>query len=408
MALVTATGSFTVPSSTGNKSVTGLSFQPKYVIFYATFETTDTNDFGSSASAMYGIGISSTSQVALVYTGINSGTGDSYENTSDCILFYSYTTKDVEAALVSLNSDGFTVNFTTANATAYVINYFAVGGSDLTNVFLKTINSPTSTGSQASTGVGFKPDAILLLSSFIKSNATSYTYSQFTVGMGTSSSNRGSSNIGNVGRIESTSKIIDGYFGSNLITVADLTSLDSDGFTLNYSTVDAIIGHTIYVLCLKGGQYAVGSDTQKTSTGTKANTSPGFTPTGLILTTVNNTAGAASDGSNQILLMGTASDTTHRGYMWTGITGSSGGTYARALNRTHLIASYTPSNSSLNPTSQADLSSFDATGFTLNWGTADATAREFLYLAMGSTVVVSTIPNRIFNYNQAVNRSNTF
>jgi hypothetical protein len=33
---------------------------------------------------------------------------------------------------------------------------------------------------------------------------------------------------------------------------------------------------------------------------------------------------------------------------------------------------------------EADLNSFDADGFTLNWSTADATAREFIYLAFGS------------------------
>ena len=34
---------------------------------------------------------------------------------------------------------------------------------------------------------------------------------------------------------------------------------------------------------------------------------------------------------------------------------------------------------------RADLSSFDSDGYTLNWSTADATAREFVALAVGST-----------------------
>jgi hypothetical protein len=38
---------------------------------------------------------------------------------------------------------------------------------------------------------------------------------------------------------------------------------------------------------------------------------------------------------------------------------------------------------------EADLNSFDADGYTLGWTTADATAREFVAVSMGSTVAAA-------------------
>lgn len=389
MAFSTKVGSGAVNTSTGNQAFTGVGFQPKVVLFWGTYETADTDDFGASGSRWFGIGLSSTSRAAIGKSqGATSTTGTS--NTK-CITAVTAGLTLFAADLVSLDSDGFTVNWTTAPPAAFILNYMALGGADLTNVFLKEVTAPAATGNQASTGVGFQPDSLLMFSAGLTTAATVNTsHAIMSKGFGTSSSARGTVANTDITRIESTAKVLTVYSsGSTKSVEADIVSLDSDGFTLNFTTTTS--GAFVWVLCLKGGQYAVGADTQKTSTGTKANTGPGFQPTGLVLMSAGDTAAAAVDTAHARMSFGAASATTARGYVWTGDAATA--TDSRSLNRANVIAAFVESNISLPVVAIADLSSFDATGFTLNWTTADATAREHLYLAMGNTAVVATTGN---------------
>src|ERR1019366_464324 len=65
------------------------------------------------------------------------------------------------ADLASFDTDGFTLNFIAADATARVINFMALGGSGLTNAVTGDMTTSASTGAQAVTGVGFKPDCVI-------------------------------------------------------------------------------------------------------------------------------------------------------------------------------------------------------------------------------------------------------
>jgi hypothetical protein len=393
MAFSSFVGSFTVPAATGNKATTGVGFQPKVVFFWGNGQTSDAAVAGSPSlmAPHWGIGISSTSRVAMFeaddgVTGNPTGT-----DATKCIKRALGATPTVTFAadLVSLDSDGFTVNFTTANATAFVVNYLAWGGSDLSGVSLVSFTSATGTGNQATTGAGFAPDVILLLGA-----DTSASNNSTVMGLGKSSSARGTSaqaaNATTGGRIEKTTKVycnIDG--GSSVRCEADLVTLDSNGFTLNWTTASANT-HTIYALCLKGGSFKVGAFTQKTSSGSQATTGVGFTPTGLLSFSVGQTAGAAI-GSIQYIMTGAAASSTKRA----AVEYSSGAVASCALDRTHVYISYADNAT---PTTQglADLTSFDADGFTLNYGTADATAREVIYLAVGNAPPGIFVPRNTY------------
>lgn len=389
MAFSTKAGSFVLNTVTGAQAVTGVGFTPKVVLFFMTIEAADTDDFGASGTMAIGIGVSATARATIARAqGGASATRTSAVNT---LVIYSTGGVDIGTAdLTSLDADGFTINWSTAPAAAWVVNYIALGGSDLTNVVLKQITAPAATGNQASTGVGFQPDALILISAGLTTaSTTSATHAILGLGLAKSSSAQGTTSTVDISRIESTSSALITYSAGSTKTLdAALTSLDSDGFTLNFGTTTS--GAVIWVLCLKGGSYAVGAETQKTSTGTKAKTGVGFTPTGILLASVGNTAAAAVDTTTATQLIGAASGATVRGYIWVG--DKTAAVDARALNRANLIASYVPSNTSLPATSQADLSSFDSDGFTLNWTTADATAREFIFMAFGNTLATSINP----------------
>lgn len=383
--LQTTVGSFTGSGSTGNQAVTGVGFQPAAILFFNNKATTD-GDSVITTDGPFNIGmaVSTTNRFAQAEDG---GTvGDSNNNIATATIIEADNAQTItgQADLVSFDADGFTVSWATGKTSPHVFQFIAFGGTDLTNATIKTITTPTSTGNVAYTGVGFKPDAIILIGSGIGAPPTSAGAAQFGLGFGVSSTQRGYISFGDgasAAHKEMTTKV----FGivadqSTTLEEADLVSLDSDGFTLNWTTTR--LGDFVAVLCLKGGQYFVGSDTQKTSTGTKATTGVGFQPTAIMLGSANAVASSAI-GTNLRLSLGAGSGTSARGSQWVDNTVS---TYNSNMDRAHILQMKT-GGVSVTTQATADLSSLDASGFTLNWSVADTTAREFIYLAMGSNPV---------------------
>lgn len=139
-----------------------------------------------------------------------------------------------------------------------------------------TSTSPTSTGTKAVTGVGFQPKVVLPFAVDIDAVGTG-TSARLGLGAGLSSSNRASIGVySNNGVTTSATNRNHQNTRINLthsgpVTVnqeADLTSLDADGFTLNWSTVAAsarILNH----ICLGGADLEV-SLTQQQMNGTNA------------------------------------------------------------------------------------------------------------------------------------------
>jgi len=113
-------GAFVCPGSTGNYSVTGVGFKPRYVEFFVSRHLEgvalichgwmDYN--GNQASQSIGF-----STVPAGHSSCNATYCISFENQNG-ILF-------MRAVYVSMNSDGFTINFDTVNAN-YTIYWKAV------------------------------------------------------------------------------------------------------------------------------------------------------------------------------------------------------------------------------------------------------------------------------------------
>lgn len=289
-----------------------------------------------------------------------------------------------------MDSDGFTINWT-AVSSGQVVIYMALGGSDLTNAAIKNFTSPASTGNQAHTGVGFQGDCALFLGGLQTAgelgNNSGTTH--FGMGFATSSSNRAalgaysqdSAATSDANALLVSTKCFTILNGSSVFEQADFVSFDSDGFTINWDTVHSS-ARNCWALVLKGGQYAVGTETQGTSTGTKATTGVGFQPTGLLVTGINKTSSASvqADWRHSI---GVASGATARACAWSGDQDNVGTTVCdRDLDTASILKHLTEGTPTLD--AEADLDSFDSDGFTLDWVTADATARQFAYLAFGS------------------------
>ncbi len=392
MATQVQVGSFVANTTTGNQSVTGVGFQPKVVIFFGNKLTADGNI--PDATMYLGAAVSSTNRrVNYFESGDNldvSNIGSGAQTTA-CIRMVDYaSTVLLSADLVSMDSDGFTINIGTTSGSAYIVNYIALGG-DISNAFLGSGTSPTTTGNKSYTGVGFQPDCLLLWSERSKTTETREG-SNVGIGYGIGLARTATEQFTSAFRVEDalTTSSADRqrrthafYFAASTsggVEISELVSLDPDGFTLNWLYV-AGSERWFYYLALRGGAYRVGTFNQPTSTGTQGITGIGFAPRGVMLLSALINSGSIS-AANMRGCIGAASGPTARGSIWFGDADAQAFTVSdQALDRARVLKFLTEGTPTLD--AEADLASLDSDGFTLNWTTADANARQIEYLAFG-------------------------
>jgi len=401
-------GTFTKRTSTGTQSITGVGFQPKAVIFFWTKNTTNGT---SSANGVMGIGFAGGSPIANsgVVTSAQDNVGTTNtgwrESATYSIITLNATTNPptlaAQASVTSFDADGFTLNWQTADASADIIHFIALGGTDITNVKVGQFTGPVATGNFSYTGVGFQPDLVML--AFPDRTATTLDAVQaagaLNIGMFTSTSQgaigwgsrAGQTTITHAHTLSDAHSIY-GIRRNAADQIATFTSMDASGFTLNYSTVG---GQAPYIyIALQGGQYKIGSFSKNTSAGTQSVTGVGFQPTGLMLfshnsTATNGTVETADPAAS--MSIGAASGPAVNGTVWMHDK-SIINTDVNMISHNNLVMRMGASNNGITDYGQASLSSFDTNGFTLNWSSSDATARRILYLAIGSSTPADTTP----------------
>lgn len=289
--------------------------------------------------------------------------------------FFSSTyVNSVNAALangLSLNSflaDGFVLNFPAFGT--YGVSYTAIGGDDLV---AKVGSFTTTAGSAADivvTGLGFRPDFLLTQVGHYNGGSGSLG----CIGMASGPTAQGS-----VGFYRALFGAMQKSFSTTVLDsmatgTVFLRSFDSDGFTIGNTGAPGV-SQTIYYLALHDptAAFQVGSDSQKTSTGTKATTGVGFKPGAGLFVSGGRTAVGTDSGTDPTALVFSAVDGARENAL---------GAYSYAGGGDHAYsdANLLPfSASSASLLASSHLSSFDSDGFTLNWTTADAIARKFLY-----------------------------
>ncbi len=375
-------GSFTVPATTGNHAVvSGLSFTPKALLFFATRQSADAKatDSGGTDAAMpltyLGMATGASNQATLRSNDDFTGGDDVYEG-GNCVKSQTAGgTVNFEATLVTLDATGFTLNFTTANATAYVVNYIAFGGSDL-NAKVVTFTPPTTTNATFGvTGAGFRPTGAIFIGGGDNTGGGTWGGLGFTDGtnQGANSSNFNAA-IGNYQRVNQSYVEVSGAakrFEASIVT------LDADGCTLNFTTATAS-GSAMAVLFLNGINVHVGTFNTATASGNQTTSGVGFTPSGVIMSSAG-VAAATTIGTTWIMHTIGAADGSNQGTVWASDNVHGNASLDRA-NVLHFL------NDNATPTDMvvASLSSFGSGQFVLNYsGTPDATAREVIYVAFG-------------------------
>ncbi|HEY7172610.1 MAG TPA: C25 family cysteine peptidase [Vicinamibacterales bacterium] len=248
-------------TTTGNVAVTGVGFQPVLAFHaYANYQQTAAPN-NSAARAAFGFGamdMNGDQWAVSTFSRDGLATSDTQRGqvTDGCIYSFSQTLAiQKEASIVSMDADGFTVNFTNStSATSMQVFTLALAGlNGSVGSFLKSAGAAPA--SQAVTGVNFRPSAVLLTSFQDVTQATPVTHSRYGIGAsdGTTEGSSAYADVDavtttNVVGIDKTSKVFMKMNNSTpaIDAEADLSSMDADGFTLNWTTNDAVQTQILY------------------------------------------------------------------------------------------------------------------------------------------------------------------
>lgn len=400
MALICESGQFTAPATNQEQTVTLNNFTgvtPKVVIL--SWSRVLANGISTECALGTGVGISSTEEGSVYFVARNNQATTITASSKGVHCFRDVDNDGAEQTQASFTSFGdnqFTITWDGASApVSQLVNYFVIGGDDLTDVSLLEFATPVTTGNEAYTGVGFQPDAIFFLNSVLTNEGDTGVaggYIGYGATDGVNQAALGVSTLDNVAaslvnQLQLTSACIALPHNNGTLYQASIVSLDSDGFTVNYSVVNAA-ARRCFALCLKGGQYHVGSGDSQTTAGTQGYTGTGFTPVGALFF---NAASAASASVLQDLHVnfGSSSGATQNTCsLGTDEDAQDTSDCDRAMSITKCVKMIDHAQAVI---AEADLDSFDSDGFTFDWTTADATARQFLYLAMGSEEAVVAV-----------------
>jgi hypothetical protein len=334
--LLTKVGSIVAPTAaTGNQSYTGVGFRPKALIFFSTGQTA--TGFSTGAVVAYGFSAGPGKDRVVTYASDDNVTTANYKPTrwqsTRCILVTAGTTgtKAAAAAVVSLDADGFTLNWQNISS-AFIVHYMALGGSEITNANGGTFTPSAGTGSQAVTGVGFQPDFLMFLSIDSDSTLPVTPHGKVSLGYAGRSSAYGitqggvtavaqtGGNITTSGAQKTGAAILEKdttVAASSPTFTASVTSFDPDGFTVNKTVNTGGTETVVGFLALQGGQYRVGAITRPTADIPPAAgvsyTGVGFRPHGLLFTSWNL---VSQDYDEDARISFSAADTAFSGAPW--------------------------------------------------------------------------------------------
>lgn len=254
----------------------------------------------------------------------------------------------------------------------------------------------TSTGNQAISGVGFQPKIVLFFSTNDTADGVS-AHLHFDIGVGVSSSDRramtnsaedGQATTDTYGEHTDAKCFIHNTPGSGTADYeADFVSLDADGFTINITNPPAT-AKRVGFLALGGTDLtnvATGQFLSNAGAGNQAITGVGFQPTAIIFFNHANATIPPSGGSNLRASIGFAVSTSQRGWVAIASDHSDPSSDSARQQRTDACICIISNRGVVD--GEADLVSFDADGFTVNWSAAAARYIHFIALRGGQYAI---------------------
>ena len=400
-------GTFILNSGTGPQSISGVGFQPKaYILFYTKNDSLDADSSGQGS--ILSIGMTDGVRQFCVASGSedNQGTSDvGRRGFSDRVLAtheaHQSQLVEGEASHVSMDADGFTINIEdpfTAPANP-IVSYVAFGGVDLLADVDTVDLAYTQDSSVDVSAPGFEPDVVITtyIGQFLNIDGDSINDDHsFSLGWALNPARQASNNQYSMmvagqdaqGTALTHSRFDNTRAGSALYNGAndagyEIGNFDASGFSVTTRLKNAPNDYLMGYLALKMGSdpnvYSTARPT-RTAIGDDVENSAGFEPIFLLgmgsaaVTSANtNTVGGSmaigfSDGTETFAIMQhdqNAADPTN--------------THNRVTD-TQFMSAFSAAGS-INW--EATLTSFDPSGWTLNYGDAADQAYLNAFLAFG-------------------------
>ncbi len=381
------------------QAVTGIGFKPKAVILWTTGGTVD-GTFRLGSRVGFGIATGPTEQ-----TSFGNSTEDNVANaraTQQPFVASAFgivsptvgATALARAKLVSFDADGFSLNWLVNDAAGYIIQYMALGIGVLAKAH--TFNIPLQTGLQSITGIGFRPDLVLIAGTAGEAFGSAYFNAALSLGAMDGFGGQGALALldrygagpTDTQRIQVTGSVVATVSSAlALVTNAVYSSMDADGYTLNWLNVTHPEPSPMIAIAIQcGGRAKVGAFVKSVAAGPASQpvTGVGFAPEGLFLFSTFAAAGAVGNAQARLGIgatSGPGSECASAAQSANIMTPSSvdaivksGQTFMKVNNNTPAIDA------------ECTLTSFDTDGFTLGWGTNDPVATQVLYIALASSV----------------------
>ena len=401
MALNKAIVEITVPGSTGNLIVSGLPFKPQCVEIFGTSQSAS----GSTRDLQMSIGAfdSHGNQFATAIQsedGLSTSNADRDMSNANCLIVIDTAgAQTTVAEFVSMESDGFVINFTDVTTTGTKFYCVCIGG--ITDIRVGTEQYKATPGTLAvNIATGHRPDALKLFAVGRDTYDTPYITSQLSIGM-----SDGISQFSMAQRSENGQGITntDRYWSAAaLLTVIDITtgviddqalldSFDSNGYTLDWIII-ANASRKYHYISYQGVDAEISQILQKTTTGIQATTGVGFEPeilfamshntpnTGIIVSASGFYGAAIGVGATEQVAI-SCFDSNNKA--------TSVAFRHQYLGRT---LSYISTSATLYT---AELDSFDVDGYTLDWTGTDGVARLFSVLSMRGTEPITPSPTTL-------------
>lgn len=303
------------------------------------------------------------------------------------------------ASIDQLTSTGFRINFSIGNGSGSRYQWIAIGGDDV-DVAIGSLSTPAVTGPQSVTGLGLTPSFYLTIGGSTGQSANGIYYSMGICDgtrQGVSGWHQFGGSIGNAGtpndvtnyqRTTKVAAVLNDLTGAVLGEAAHV-SMDSDGFTINWTTAPAV-SETIKYIAVSGLTAHVGALTQPSAAGNQTISGLDVTPSAVLFLSAGMPASTSVQNDLRFTI-GVGKPATNLAVF----NGDNDGIAAIGNRRNVRYASNTSCLVHAQPTSttggsvQAEAAVTDlgetagAGYFTLTWASADATARQTLYLALG-------------------------
>jgi hypothetical protein len=386
-------GTFVANTATGNQTISGIvdesaaAFTPKAVLLWSSYATADVT-FQDGFNFAFGMTDGTTSGSGSLVAQDNVATqrcGSRVDTVMACMNTATATTAVRSGAFVSFGSGQFVINWTVQDGVAAIWHYLALGGDDLDAAVVSQALIMARTAVTASFDVAAN----------IQFSTQSGTANSTAQGALVATRESGAFNQGmwwfflddnispaNSLRFQRADQSV--VIGNNNGSIDAVGAQDPLGMAYDVTNTNGNL--TRKGLMVGGVLAAGGSGLQPAATGTQAVSGLGFSPKCVLIFSIGNVAIANKTSANDTKLSFGAADRTRQGFGYNAnVDGQNPSVAVNYSDDGAIIAAVTPNATAASSTidAQAAIQSVDADGFTLNWTAADATAREYVWLALG-------------------------